>query len=144
MTFSGRFVAAASDVIGMDDVFDARIASGGSASSARRKIAFFTSGVLDDRLDQEVGLDHVVHLGQALQHLLGRSASLLGELRQALLHPGDRSLDRSGDLVVERDAPAGRRDDLRDAAAHLACSDDEYVLESHALSISERGQTRGV
>ena len=45
--------------------------------------------------------------------------------------PGERSLDRARHLVVERDAPAGRRDDLRDAAAHLAGADDEDVLEAH-------------
>jgi hypothetical protein len=45
---------------------------------------------------------------------------------------------------VERDAPSGCRDHLRDAAAHLPGSDDEYVAELHARSISEQGQTRGV
>ena len=42
ITRSGREVTAASDVIGIDDVFDARIAPGGSTSSAARKIASFT------------------------------------------------------------------------------------------------------
>ena len=34
--------------------------------------------------------------------------------------------------VVQRDAPARRRDHLGDARAHLAGADDEHVLESHA------------
>ena len=36
-----------------------------------------------------------------------------------------------GRRVVERDAAAGGGDDLRDAGAHLARSDDEDVLEPH-------------
>src|SRR5262245_51057735 len=42
MTCPGREVAAASDVIGIDDVFEARIASRGKTASARRKISCFT------------------------------------------------------------------------------------------------------
>ena len=60
-------VTAASDVIGMDDVFEARIASGGKTSSARRKISSFTAGVLDDRLDEQVGRDQPVGPGDALE-----------------------------------------------------------------------------
>src|SRR5262249_55458437 len=43
ITCCGREVADASDVIGIDDVFDARIATGGSTSSARRKMSAFTA-----------------------------------------------------------------------------------------------------
>src|SRR6266542_463765 len=43
ITLSGRFVAAASDPIGIEEVFDASTASGGNASSACRKISSFTS-----------------------------------------------------------------------------------------------------
>ena len=42
-TCSGRDVAAASSVIGIEDVFDARTASGGSAASAARNSSFFAS-----------------------------------------------------------------------------------------------------
>ena len=101
-------------------------------------------GVLDDRLDQEVGLDDLVDRRHALEHLLGSGASLLGELAEALLHRGERTLDCARNLVVERDAPPRGRDHLCDAAAHLAGADDEHVLEPHALSISDGGQTRGV
>ena len=55
MTFSGRLVAAASDVIGIDDVFEARIASGGSVSSARRKIASLTAASSTTASIEEVG-----------------------------------------------------------------------------------------
>ena len=43
ITRSGRLVAAASVEIGIDDVFDARTASGGSVSSARRKTSSLTA-----------------------------------------------------------------------------------------------------
>ena len=44
MTRSGRPVTAASEEIGIDDVFDARIASAANSSSARRKTSSFTAG----------------------------------------------------------------------------------------------------
>ena len=37
----------------------------------------------------------------------------------------------AGKRVVERDAPTGSRDDLRDPAAHLAGADNQDVLELH-------------
>ncbi len=74
----------------------------------------------------------------ARQHVGGSRSALLGELAEALLHPGERPLDRSRHLVVERDAPARRRDDLRDAAAHLAGADDEDVLEAHDAEANVR------
>ena len=41
---------------------------------------------------------------------------------------------------MERDAPSGRRDDLRDSAAHLAGADDEDVLEAHGgVSLTSSG-----
>jgi hypothetical protein len=43
ITCSGRDVAAASSVIGIDDVFEARIASAGSAVSAARNSSFLVS-----------------------------------------------------------------------------------------------------
>src|SRR5581483_11647879 len=44
MTRSGRAVAAASVEIGIEEVFEARIASGGSTASARRNTSAFTVG----------------------------------------------------------------------------------------------------
>ena len=43
ITLSGRFVTAASDVIGIELVFDASTALGGSTRSARRKTSSFAS-----------------------------------------------------------------------------------------------------
>ena len=36
-----------------------------------------------------------------------------------------------GNGAVQRDAAAGRGDDLRDSAAHLAGTNDEHVLKTH-------------
>jgi len=43
ITRSGRDVTAASSVMGIDDVFEARIAPAGNASAAARKSSFFAS-----------------------------------------------------------------------------------------------------
>ena len=51
----GPAVAAASDVIGIDDVFEARIASGGSDVVGAPEDLLLHLGVLDDRLDHEIG-----------------------------------------------------------------------------------------
>ena len=55
MTCGGRAVAAANVVIGMEEVFDARMASGGRVLSAVVKIASFTEGVFDHGLDHQLG-----------------------------------------------------------------------------------------
>ena len=91
--------------------------------------------VLDDGLDEEVGGDDVGGKRHARQDILGCDASLLGQLRQALLHRSQRPLGGPRQLVVERNAPAGGRHDLRDAAAHLARTDHQDVLEPHAPSL---------
>ena len=67
----------------------------------------------------------------AAEHLVRVGAALLGELLEALPHRLEAALGRARRGVVERDAAAGGGDDLRDAAAHLAGSDDEDVLEPH-------------
>jgi hypothetical protein len=63
------------------------------------------------------------------EHLCGVGAALLGEPGEALLHRLERPFDGAGDRVVERDLTPGRGDDLRDAAAHLAGTDDKDMIE---------------
>ena len=135
MTLSGRVVAAASDVIGIDEVLEARIASRRKDGVGAPEDSVLHVGVLDDGLDQEIGCDEVVDGGDAPEHLVGISAALLRELAEALRHRAERSVDRARHLVVERDTSAGGRDHLGDAAAHLAGADDEDVLELHARSL---------
>ena len=131
MTLSGRPVTAASDVIGIEDVFDARIASRGQRLVGSPEDRLLHADVLDDRFDEEVGGDDVVDGRHAGEDVLRRRPALLGELREALLHRRRAPVGRAGQLVVQRDAPARRRDHLRDPAAHLARADDEDVLELH-------------
>ena len=54
-TWSGRFVAAPSSVIEIDDVFDARMTSGRAIASRLREQRALGVGVLDDRFDDVVG-----------------------------------------------------------------------------------------
>ena len=131
ITRSGRPVTAASDVIGIDDVFEARIAASGSMLVRAAEDLLLHRRVLDDGLDHQVGGDELVDGGDPAEHLVGIGAALLGELLEALAHRREAALGRARRGVVERDAAAGGGDDLRDAAAHLAGADDEDVLESH-------------
>ena len=114
-------------MIGIEDVFEARIASGRSSSSARRKTSSLTAAssttasIIRSAATRSLG---GLHAGE---HLVGIGAALLGQSVQALAHPLEARLDRARDGVVQRDAPSGGGDDLRDAAAHLAGADDEDV-----------------
>ena len=107
ITRSGRDVTAASDVIGIDDVFEARIAPSGRIPSARRKSVLLHRRVLDDGLDHQVGGDELVDRGDPREHLVRVGAALLGEPLEALAHRRQAALRRTGQRVVERDATAG-------------------------------------
>ena len=132
ITRSGRDVAAASDVIGIDEVFDARIASGGKTASAARKIASFTFASSTTASIIRSAATSSVRRRDPREHLVRIGAALVREPRQALAHRLEAALDRPGRRVVKRDPAAGRRDDLCDPTAHLAGADDENVLEVHA------------
>ena len=87
--------------------------------------------VLDDRLDHQVGGQRASSTGSiAAEHLVGVGAALLGELRRGCGASSRGRARRRPARVVERDAPARRGDDLRDAGAHLPGADDENVLEA--------------
>ena len=60
ITRSGRPVTAASVAIGIDDVFEARIASGRERRVRAPEDVLLGGGVLDDRLDHQVGRDELV------------------------------------------------------------------------------------
>ncbi len=124
-------MTAASDVIGIEDVFDARIASRWKRLVGSPEDRLLHADVLDDRLDEKVRGDDVVDGRHADEDVLRCRAALLRQLREALLHRHERAVGGAGELVVERNAPAGRSDDLRDPAAHLARADNEDVLELH-------------
>ena len=140
ITRSGRCVTAASDVIGIDDVFDARIASCRQHLVRAAEDVLLRLRVLDDRFDQQVGLDQVVDRRDSREHLVGRCAALLGEPLEALADRREAALDRTGERIVQRHAAAGCGDDLRDPAAHLPRADDEDVLELHARRLQRGGR----
>ena len=87
ITRSGRFVTAASEVIGIEEVFEASTAPSGSSLVGAPEEVLLHGGVLDHRLDQQVGGDEVVDGADALEHLVGVGAALLRQLLEALAHP---------------------------------------------------------
>ena len=133
ITRSGRFVAAASEVIGIEDVFDARTASAGSTRVGAAEDVLLHGRVLDDRLDHQVGGDELVDRRHAREHLVRRARRPSPRASSRLLRivASPRSVAPGNGSCSETRRP-GRGDDLRDAAAHLPRADDEDVLELHA------------
>ena len=136
ITRSGRPVAAASDEIGIDDVFEASTASAGNSTSALRNTSSLTTGSSTTASIIRSAATSSIDGSDAAEHLVGIGPALLGQSRQALAHRAEPALDRARRGVVERHTAAGARDDLSDPAAHLACADDEDVLERHAREAS--------
>ena len=124
-------------MIGIDDVFEARIASGGSTASARRKMSSLTSASSTTAsIIRSAGTRSSTAL-DARQHLVGRTAPpFSSSFAEALPHRLERASVAPGLRVVQRHAAAGGRDDLRDAAAHLPRADDENVFEVHVASVT--------
>ena len=138
ITRSGRDVAAASSrdrdrgrVRGEDGVRGQRLVGG----AEERALGL---GVLDDRLDQQIGLGELVDGRDAPEHLVGLRAALLVQLAEAPPHRLEAALDRPRLTVVERDLPPGRGDDLCDAGAHLAGADDEDVPKVTPVEATSR------
>ena len=143
MNASGRRVAAARRVIEIEDVFDARIASGLQAASRLPEEVLLDGLVLDDRLDDRV------HAGQRLEPrrrrdaperrglLVGRALAPGDLALQVLLDPGPGLFEEALFDVHERDGQAGGRRDVRDAAAHLPAADDAERPEFHGRTLSD-------
>ena len=135
ITRSGRDVTAASEVIGIDEVFEARIASGGSTSVGGAEELLLRSGVLDDRLDHEVGRHELGGLRDAHEDLVRGGAALRLQPLEARAHGLETALDRSREGIVQQHLPPRGGDDLGDSGAHLAGADDEDALEAHRGSV---------
>lgn len=88
-------------------------------------------GVLNDGLDQQIGLDDLFYGAHALQDIVGRGAALLRELAEALAHRLERAIGRTGLGVEQRDLAARGGYDLRDPATHLTRADHENVANLH-------------
>ena len=142
-TRSGRFVAAPSSVIEIDEVFEARIdVRPGDRVEAREQRALGV-GVLDDRFDDVVGV------GESID---ARSPSMrrpsVASRSAAVSLPFSTNLPRLFSIAVARaiehrlrdvDEPhgeAGLREHLRDAVAHRAGADDADCLDHVATLIT--------
>ena len=140
ITCAGRLVAAASDAIGIEDVFEARIASGGSSLVRAPEEILLDVRVLDHGLDHQVGRDEIGDDLDPLEDPDRIRAALLSELLEASPHGLERVLGRTRERVVEGDSAARCGQDLGDAAAHLPGADDENVGEAHVRKYLRLGR----
>ena len=84
ITRSGRSVAAASEVIGIEEVFEARTALGRAAPSARRKSSSFTAASSTTASSSRSAATRSSTAVDAREHLVRVGAALLGQLLEAL------------------------------------------------------------
>ena len=143
-----RGTASASRWIAIDDVFEAKIASG-----RRDRVELAPQGrldreVLEDGLDDEVGVGDAREVGGRLDAGERRVAVRLGE---AAL--GDRAVQVAGDPIAARlgarevrfvqdDRQADRRVDLGDAVAHQPGPGHEDPLDRHGRRPAYRAASR--
>ena len=113
-------------------MFEAKTAPSASARVGAPKDVLLHLGVLDDGLDHQVGRHEIVDGLDPAQHLVRVGPALLRQLAEALAHRLEPTIDGARLFVVQRDATARGRHDLRDPSAHLPRADDENVLEAHA------------
>ena len=122
-------MTAPSDVIGIDERVRREDRSRGQHCICAAEDLLLHRTVLDDGFDHQISHDELVDGLDARKHPARVGTALLRELRERALDRREAPLDGAGCGVEERNAPPGRRDDLRDAAAHLACAHDEDLLE---------------
>ena len=137
MNRSGRPVAAASRVIEIEEVFDARMACGGQIRSELAEELLLDFLVLDDRLDDRVGLPESVEVGGRRQPAEGRgfvlrAALALGHLAiEILVDRGPGLLEqRLRDVDEDHRATRSGRD-MGDAPAHLSPADHTQGADFH-------------
>ena len=131
MTFSGRFVTAASVVIGIELVFEASTAPARQHEIGAAEHVLLRGRVLADRLDHQVGSDELIGRRDTRKRLVRIGATLLRKPLEAAAHRAEPTLDRTGKRVVQGHATTRRGDHLSDAAAHLPGADDEDMFERH-------------
>jgi len=132
-TLSGRFVAAASRVIEMLEVFDARIASGLHAASSVAKSAVFTTESSNAASTTTIHVREIRHCRAGPDppgDLRGRARELALRLQPAegLRDRGLPALQLFRSDVHEHDLQAGCRAHLGDAGAHRPGADDPHLL----------------
>ena len=121
-------------MIGIEDVFEARIASAGSVASARRKSSSLTAASSTTASIIRSAATRSSAGSTRPSTSSGSAPPFSASLREALAHRLEPALDRARRGVVERDAAARGGDHLRDPAAHLPRPDDQDVLEPHAAA----------
>ncbi len=123
-------MAAARVAIGIELVFEARIAAAGSTVVGAAEHVLLGGGVLDDRLDHQVGRCELLDNRDPGEDRAWIGAALRREPVEAVLDRAERPVGRARKRIVQRDPPARRRDDLGDPATHLPRPDDEDVREA--------------
>ena len=135
ITCSGRFVRAAISVIEIELVFVARIAPASAAASRSREDLELEIAILGRRFDDERRALHARRSTCAVA-TRPRIASLSAGLERALLDlpievARDRALsalERVGRDVDHRDVESALREHVRDAIAHLSCTDHGHTF----------------
>ena len=124
------------------EVFVARIASGFAIASSLREERALRLEVLEDRLDDDVGVPRAFagDVGnqpvERVAHAPLVAQAPLEELGRAL----DRGREALGRRVLQRDREAAHRADRRDVAAHHAGADDVHVARLEGGTLAERLQ----
>ena len=128
-------------VIEIEEVFEARIASGPQRRVELREELLLDPLVLDDRLDDEVGSGERLELDRAGQSrergrlLLGRAFAPGNLAVEVFLDGGARFGEQGLENVDEHDRASGCRGHVRDPAAHLAGADDADGTEPHGATL---------
>ena len=133
ITWVGREVTTPSFMIGIEEVLDARIASGAAtiASSRRNRstLAVSSSTIASTTTSRSASASRSVTTRIRAEHV-GRRVDLalgLGAL-QRLLQPAERGLRRVLARLDHDDVLPGARADLGDAGPHQAAADHTHVL----------------
>ncbi len=137
-THSGRVVAAPSVAIGIDDVFDARMTSGRAILSSVGEERALGVAILDDGLDDVVGIDERPECRRGRQTLAAspRECWPAACLSRRTFRGSSRSNPARAASIGVRDVDqthgeARLRERLRDAAAHRPSANHTDRLDSH-------------
>ena len=119
-------------LIGIDDVFEARIALGRQRRVGAPEDLLLHVRVLDHGFDHEIGRRRDRPRPRCAPAPPPQEDRPSPRACPRLLRIASSARSRRARLrVVQRHAPPGCRNDLRDAAAHLPRADDEHVFEAH-------------
>ena len=125
-------------MIEIDEVFEAKIVSGGRDPVELLQQGDLRVFVFDHRLDHEANPGHVPGLGGRLD-AAHHAVALLGLEAPALDHPPQVARDRIDPAlaklrrdIVHHDGDFRLRGDLRDPRSHLPRPDDADLLQIHS------------